>query len=232
MILGGLQKHSLIDYPGKVSCVCFVLGCNFSCPYCHNPDLVRKNVTSLSLVDEDGLYAFLEARIGFLDGVVVSGGEPTLNRDLTSLCQRIKALGYPIKLDTNGSRPEVIQGLIDKSLIDYIAVDIKTDSARYPALVEKGYDPAPLRSTVRMVMEWGAEYEFRTTCVKPLVDERAIAEIASMIQGAALYALQRFRRSKLLHPEFFRTLDPAFKEEEMIALKSFAEPWVERCILR
>jgi len=232
MLLGGLQKHSLIDYPGKVSCVCFVLGCNFSCPYCHNPDLVRKNVARLSLVDEDGLYSFLQARRGFLDGVVVSGGEPTLNRELTSLCERIKAIGYPVKLDTNGSRPEVIQGLIEKSLVDYIAVDIKTDSMRYPLLIKSGYDPADLLATVRMVMQWGGEYEFRTTCVKPLVDESAIAEIAGMIQGASLYALQRFRRSELLHPEFFRNLEPAWKEEEMMSLKSIAEPWVKRCILR
>lgn len=232
MILGGLQKYSLIDYPGKVSCVCFVVGCNFSCPYCHNPDLVRKNMGKLSPVDEDGFYAFLEARKGFLDGVVVSGGEPTLNRDLSSLCQRIKAMGYPLKLDTNGSRPEVIHALIDRGLVDYIAVDLKTDPSRYPLLIKEGYDPASLLSTIRIVMEWGGDYEFRTTCVKPLVDAGVIAKLARMIQGASLYALQTFRPAELLHPEFFCNLDPGCDGEEMMSLKSIAEPWVKRCILR
>ena len=114
MILGGLQKNSLIDYPGKVSCVCFFMGCNFDCPYCHNPDLVRKDLTRLLPVDEGELYHFLEARKGFLDGVVISGGEPTLDGKLIPLCQRIKEIGYPVKLDTNGSRPEVILNLIDQ----------------------------------------------------------------------------------------------------------------------
>lgn len=232
MILGGLQKHSLIDYPGKVSCVCFLMGCNFSCPYCHNPHLVRVDRTRLSPLDEGRLYAFLEARKGFLDGVVISGGEPTLSRELSSLCRRIKAMGYSIKLDTNGSRPDVIKALMDQRLIDYIAVDIKTDPSWYPRFIKKGYDPASLLSSIRIVMEWGGEYEFRTTCVKPLVDAAVIEKITHIIQGASLYALQSFRENELLHPEFFRNSEPGYDHDEMELLKSLAEPWVKQCILR
>ena len=232
MILGGLQKHSLIDYPGKVSCVCFFPGCNFDCPYCHNPHLVRKNMSRLSPLEEDGFCSFLEARKGFLDGVVVSGGEPTLQKELPSLCRRIKAMGYPVKLDTNGSRPDVIQALIDKSLVDYIAVDIKTDPSRYPLFIKKGYDPASLLLSIRIVMEWGGDYEFRTTCVRPLVDSRVIGNICGIIQGAPLYALQGFRDKELLHPEYFRNIEPAYDLDEMERLKSIAEPWVKQCILR
>jgi pyruvate formate lyase activating enzyme len=232
MILGGLQKCSLIDYPGRVSCVCFLVGCNFSCPYCHNPDLVRGNMIRLSPLDEDRFYRFLETRREFLDGVVVSGGEPTLNRALSSFCRRIKAMGYPIKLDTNGSRPDVIKSLTDKNLVDYIALDIKTDPSWYPVFIRKGYDPVSLLSSIQIIMGWGGNYEFRTTCVRPFVDFRVIGKIGGIIEGASLYALQSFRGKELLHPEFFCNIEPGYDCDEMNRLKSIAEPWVKQCILR
>jgi pyruvate formate lyase activating enzyme len=232
MILGGLQKCSLIDYPGKVSCVCFLAGCNFSCPYCHNPDLVRGDMTRLSALDEGGFFRFLETRTEFLDGVVVSGGEPTLNRALLSFCRRIKAMGYPIKLDTNGSRPEVIKALTDKNLVDYVALDIKTDPSWYPVFIKKGYDPESLLSSIQVIMGWGGDYEFRTTCVRPFVDSRVIGKIGGIIKGASLYALQSFRGKDLLAPEFFHNIEPGYDDDEMKALQSLAESWVNKCILR
>lgn len=232
MILGGLQKSSMIDYPGKVSCVCFLMGCNFDCPFCHNTHLVRRDPAKLDPVDENVLYRFLESRKGWLDGVVVSGGEPTLDRDLVPLCRRIKALGYPVKLDTNGSLPGVIRSLMDEGLVDYIAMDVKTDPSRYPLFIKREFDPAILLRTIRMIMEWDGDYEFRTTCVKPLVDEKIVENIARMIEGADLYALQGFRDKDLLHPEFFEGINPGYDGEEMKALQSTAEPWVKRCIVR
>jgi pyruvate formate lyase activating enzyme len=232
MILGGLQKCSLIDYPGKVSCVIFLAGCNFSCPYCHNPDLIRGDMARLSPLDEESFYRFLETRRGLLDGVVLSGGEPTLNRTLVSFCRRIKAMGYPIKLDTNGSRPDVIKKLTDKSLVDYIALDIKTDPSWYPVFIQKGYDPETLLSSIQITMRWGGDYEFRTTCVRPFVDLRVIGKIGGIIEGASLYALQSFRDDVLLQPEFFRNIEPGYDCDEMKRLKSVAEPWVKQCILR
>ena len=232
MIVGGLQKHSMIDYPGKVSCVCFLTGCNFDCPYCHNPHLVRGDLARLDPMDEGGFYRFLEARRGLLDGVVVSGGEPTLDGELIPLCRRIKAMGYPVKLDTNGSRPDVIKSLMDEGLVDYIAMDIKTDPCLYPLFIKREFDPASLLSSIRMIMEWGLDYEFRTTCVKPLVHSQVVKDIARIIEGAKLYALQSFRDKDLLHPEFFQGVKAGYDEEEMMSLRSIAEPWVKRCVLR
>jgi len=127
MVLGGIQKNSLIDYPGKISCVIFVAGCNFRCPYCHNPSLVEPHEgTHKFEIEEEEVFSFLDSRRAFLEGVVVSGGEPTLQPDIVPFCDRIKQMGYPLKLDTNGSRPEVIEHLIRNDLVDDIAMDIKT----------------------------------------------------------------------------------------------------------
>ena len=231
MLLGGLQKNSLIDYLGKVSCVLFLSGCNFHCPYCHNPDLIKGNLCS-SLLDEKSLYGFLEGRKGFLDGVVISGGEPTLQQDLIYLCKEIKEMGYPIKLDTNGSRPQVIKRLIDERLVDYIAMDIKTDPFHYPPSITTNCNPHAIISTIQILMESIVAYEFRTTCVKPFVDLKVIEKIAKSIKGATLYVLQHFRNDRILHPEFFHKTEVAYTEDELIRLKSIAEQWVKKCILR
>jgi len=134
MIIGGLHKNSLIDYPGKISCVIFLSGCNFDCPYCHNPELAKGRSLSTGYLSEDLIFDFLGSRKGFLDGVVVSGGEPTLQKGLISFCEKIRLMDYPVKLDTNGSRPEVIKKLIDEDLVNYIAMDIKTDPSHYTPL--------------------------------------------------------------------------------------------------
>ena len=231
MLLGGLQKNSLIDYPGKVSCVLFLSGCNFHCPFCHNPDLVKGNLCP-SLLDEKTLYGFLEERKGFLDGVVISGGEPTLQQDLICLCKEIKKMGYPIKLDTNGSRPQVIKRLIDERLLDYIAMDIKTDPFHYPPSITRNCNPHAIISSIQIIMESVVAYEFRTTCVKPFVDLEIIEKIAKTIKGATLYALQHFRNGRILRPEFFQKSGAAYTEDELMHLKSVAEQWVKKCILR
>jgi pyruvate formate lyase activating enzyme len=232
MIVGGLQKNSLIYYPGKVSCVCFLAGCNFDCPYCHNPDLVLRNMTHLRPLSEDSLYRFLDARKGFLDGVVVSGGEPTLETELVPLCSRIKAMGYAVKLDTNGSRPRVIETLIGEGLVDYVAMDVKTAPERYSHFIKRGYDPAGLALSVEIIMRSGIDYEFRTTCVRPMVEPQAVENIGRLIEGARLYALQRFQERKLLHPEFFQGIKAGYDQDEMVRLKSVAAPYVQSCILR
>jgi pyruvate formate lyase activating enzyme len=232
MILGGLQKSSLIDYPGKVSCVCFVSGCNFRCPYCHNPDLVKGNASNLSPVDDQSFYAFLMKRRGLLDGVVISGGEPTLREDLRGICTTVKTLGYPVKLDTNGSHPEVIKTLIREGLVDYIAMDIKTDPSLYPSTIAKECDPGRILSSIQIIQDSAPDYEFRTTCVHPMVDEAVISRISRLIQGARLYVLQDFHRAKVLNPEFFEGIEPGFTREGLAALRSIAEPQVKSCIIR
>ena len=232
MILGGLQKSSLIDYPGKVSCVCFVSGCNFRCPYCHNPDLVKGNTSNLSPIDDQSFYAFLAKRKGLLDGVVISGGEPTLRKDLREICATVKTLGYPVKLDTNGSQPMVIKNLIQEGLVDYIAMDIKTDPLLYPSTIAKDCDPDQILSSIRIIMSSAPCYEFRTTCARPLVDEDVVEKISQLIHGARLYVLQGFHSAKVLNPEFFEGIEPAYTQEEMAALRSIAEPRVMSCLIR
>jgi len=232
MRLGGLQKNSLIDYPGKLSCVLFLSGCNFSCPYCHNPDLARGRPMGNAYPDEKAVYDFLERRKGLLDGVVISGGEPTLDKGLFPLCEKIKRMGYPIKLDTNGSQPQVIKRVIDEGLVDYIAMDIKTDPLRYSPLIVKDYDPAQILASIHTIMETAQDYEFRTTCVKPIVDEQSIAKIAKTISGAPLYVLQHFRNGRVLRPEYFAQNEGIYGEVGLRLLKSIAEPWVKKCIIR
>ncbi len=232
MRLGGLQKNSLIDYPGKLSCVLFLSGCNFSCPYCHNPELASGRLTGNAWQDEKTVYDFLERRKGFLDGVVISGGEPTLDKGLFSLCENIKQMGYPIKLDTNGSQPQVIKQLIDEGLVDYIAMDIKTAPLHYSPGLGKDYDPARILPSIHTIMETAKAYEFRTTCVKSIVDEHSIAKIAKTIRGATLYALQHFRNGRVLHPEYFFENQGCYDEDGLRHLKSIAEPWVKNCIIR
>ena len=231
--IGGLQKNSLIDYPGKISCVVFLSGCNFACPYCHNPDLARGCLAAN--INENSIYDFLESRREFLDGVVISGGEPTLQKDLIRLCRKTKQMGYPVKIDTNGSRPRVIQTLIDEGLVDYIAMDIKADPARYFPLIQKNvprFSGENIIASIRIIMESKIDYEFRTTCIKPLIDADVIESISRLISGAKLYALQKFKNSGVLQPEFFHGNKCGCSDDELMHLKSIAKPWVKRCIVR
>ena len=231
MRFGGIQKTSLIDYPGQVSCVVFTLGCNFHCPYCHNPDIVKEKPVQ-GLFKEEDLYAFLKKRKGLLDGVVLSGGEPTLQKDLARVCLQIKTLGFSVKLDTNGGQPQVLKTILEAGLADYVAMDIKTDPHHYaPAISYK--DPAhDILESIRLIMGSSISYEFRTTCVKPFVDEPIMEQITQIIEGARLYALQHFQPNHLLTPEFFKDTTPGFDPEGMGRLLAVAAPNVQSCIIR
>lgn len=232
MFFGGLQKNSLIDYPGKISCVLFVSGCNFECPYCHNPGLVKGGPMSSDLLTEDKAVGFLENRKGLLDGVVISGGEPTLKSDLSSFCERIKNMGYPVKLDTNGSRPQAIKELIDQGLVDYIAMDIKTDPCRYSPYITANCNSDTILSSINIIMKSDLAYEFRTTCVRPIVDEEVIGNISKVIEGAMLYVLQCFHHTEVLRPDFFNDRRLDYDELDVQHLKTIAEPLVKKAFVR
>jgi len=232
MTFGGLEKNSLIDYPGKVSCVLFCSGCNFSCPYCHNPDLVKMEGSGGAGPDAKKIDAFLKSRKGFLDGVVLSGGEPTIQKDIISLCKKIRSMGYSVKLDTNGSRPQILKHLVGEGLVDYIAMDIKTDPVQYSPLIKDNLNPGHILSSINTIMESDLSYEFRTTCVKPFVDPNVIEKISKIINGAMLYVLQRFRKNRVLRPDFFAKTDTYYVKDELAYLKSIAEARVDKCILR
>jgi len=212
--------------------VLFTSGCNFDCPYCHNPDLAKGCTSYSPFSTENGVYDFLDNRKTFLDGVVISGGEPTLQKDLVLLCQKVKNMGYPVKLDTNGSRPKVLKQLIEDGLVDYIAMDIKTDPFNYSPLIKKDCKPDNIISSIRIIMESDLAYEFKTTCIKPIINENVIESIARRIQGARLYALQKFQNTGVLHPEFFQKNAESYDDHELLHLKSIAEPWVKKCIVR
>ena len=232
MNIGGLLKNSLIDYPGKVSCGIFLSGCNFDCPYCHNPDLAKGCAMPCAESNPQNFYRFIENRKEFLDGVVISGGEPTLQRDLFDLCQHIKQMGYAVKLDTNGSRPQVIKRLIAEGLVDYIAMDLKTDPIKYATYIQPDCNASGILSSIEIIMASAKAYEFRTTCVKPIVTAEVVENICRLIEGASLYALQRFHKSQMLHPDFFKNTNYEYTGDEIKQLKSIAEPWVKQCTVR
>jgi len=232
MIIGGLHKNSLIDYPGKISCVIFLSGCNFDCPYCHNPELAKGRSLPPGYLSEDLIFDFLGSRKGFLDGVVISGGEPTLQKGLISFCEKIRLMDYPVKLDTNGSRPEVIRKLIDEGLVNYIAMDIKTDPSHYIPLIKDNSSTDDIFLSVRIIKESNIDYEFRTTCIKSLVNKSIFDNISYWLEGSKLYALQQFSKTNVLHPEFFRDNSNIYKHDELMELKSVAQRWVEKCIVR
>lgn len=183
MIIAGLQKMTLLDYPGKVACTVFLQGCNFRCPFCHNSGLIGTPENTLSPAD---LLHFLKKRQGILDGVCITGGEPTLQPDLKQLLSQIKALGYSIKLDTNGSHPEVLKALTAEGLLDYVAMDIKNSPALYSQTT--GIADAPLdkiEESMVFLMTGPVDYEFRTTVVEELHDEKNMQAMAQWLLSVA-----------------------------------------------
>lgn len=191
MKIGGFQKFSLIDYPGKIAAVIFTQGCNFRCPYCHNPELVLPELFEKEIPLNE-IMEFLKFRKEKLDGVVVTGGEPTLQADLSEVLRDIKNLGYSIKLDTNGTNPEVIKELIDKKLIDYIAMDIKAPFEKYDELSGIESDINKIKQSIRVIMISGIDYEFRTTVVKYLLTEKDVELLKSEFSNAKRYVLKDF----------------------------------------
>ena len=181
MKISGLQKMTLLDYPGKVACTVFLQGCNFRCPFCHNSDLLGG--TGPEEIPVETLLAFLKKRVGLLDAVCVTGGEPTLQRDLPELLAQIKALGYLVKLDTNGTHPQAVKDLVARGLVDYVAMDIKNGPTRYgeTAGVSR-MDLAPLEETMRFLLEGSVDFEFRTTVVAQLHGAEDMKEIGRWLQ--------------------------------------------------
>lgn len=192
MRLGGLQKLSLIDYPGKLAAVVFTQGCNFRCGYCHNPELVLPR-EYCPVVPEEEVMAFLRGRQEYLEGVVVTGGEPTVQEGLISFLDKLKRLGYLVKLDTNGSRPEVLKQLLSLRLVNYVAMDVKASLIRYDEVTNVPVSTEKIKESIRLIIESGIPHEFRTTVVKALHSSRDLLEILSLVRGSRQYNLQRSR---------------------------------------
>lgn len=190
MRLGGLLKFSLIDYPGKISAVVFTQGCNYRCPFCHNPELVLPDLFSVPLPTEEVL-SFLEKRRGQLQGVVITGGEPTLHEDLADFMRIVKEKGFLLKLDTNGSRPDVLRAVIEQKLVDYIAMDIKSSLLSYEHAVGVKVDIDAITASVKIIKASGVQHEFRTTALKDIVSDTDMIQIAALIGPGETYNLRR-----------------------------------------
>lgn len=181
MKISGLQKMTLLDYPGKVACTVFTQGCNFRCPFCHNSDLL--GAEGSYRVETEELMAFLKKRVGLLDAVCITGGEPTLQKDLPDLLEQIKALGYLVKLDTNGTRPQVVKELVERKLVDYVAMDIKNSPDRYSETAGLArMELTALEETMQFLMEGSVDFEFRTTVVAELHSAEDMQEIGRWLQ--------------------------------------------------
>ncbi len=197
MKIGGFQKVSLIDYPGKISAVVFTQGCNFRCPFCHNPELVDPERFANRILEPE-ILAFLEKRKGRLDAVVITGGEPTLQSELIPFTIHLKAMGYLIKLDTNGALPDVLENMLGRRLIDYLAMDIKAPLERYGEITKTNTDVERIRRSISLIMGSGVDYEFRTTAVRSLLGLQELEAIGRLIPGAKRFVLQKFVPTKTL----------------------------------
>lgn len=190
MLIHGLQKMTLLDFPGRVACTVFLGGCDLRCPYCHNAELIDGSAPAV--MDDGELLAFLKKRVGLLDGVAVTGGEPLL-RDIAPLLREVRALGYAVKLDTNGTHPARLRALLDEGLVDYVAMDVKNSPERYAETVGvAGLDLAPIRESAALLMEGRVDYEFRTTVCRELHDDDAIRGVGEFLAGARRIFLQPF----------------------------------------
>ncbi|MGV9001824.1 MAG: anaerobic ribonucleoside-triphosphate reductase activating protein [Candidatus Saccharimonadaceae bacterium] len=228
MKIGGLQKLSLVDYPHHTAVAMFTIGCNMRCGYCHNPELVLPERYADTIPEED-ILLFLESRMGLVEGVVISGGEPTMHADLPRFIKSIKKLGFLVKLDTNGTNPDMIGDLFREKMLDYVAMDIKASMARYQEVVARPVDTDAIKETIQLIKASGVDHEFRTTLVKSQVSPEDLNEIGRLIQGSPRFALQRFRPGLTLNPQFAR--ETTYSDEELAMLKVQMERYVKECVV-
>ena len=245
MEIGGIQKFSLMDYPGQIAAVIFTPGCNFRCQFCYNPMLVwpdwrdKLSNTNSSPKDEgrkdhpapiaeDDLFVFLARRQGKLDAVVISGGEPTIHPSLPEFLARIKAYGYKIKLDTNGTNPAMLRELTGRKILDYIAMDVKAPLKRYEAVAGTAVPPGWIKESVALIRQSGLSHEFRTTLVPGLVGEEDLGGIGRTIKGADRWFLQRFKSDTDLVNADWEEIAP-FSDEEMERMRALGARYVKEC---
>ena len=228
MQIHGLNKTTLLDYPGRVACTIFTGGCNFRCPYCHNSELVL-NPSSQPLISEEEIFAFLKKRQGILEGVCITGGEPTVNPDLLDFMKKVKELGYPIKLDSNGYRPEVLREAISEGLADCIAMDVKSGPTNYHVAAGlKTIDTGKLSESIDIIMNSGVDYEFRTTVVKGIHTDFDFEEIGNWIKGANKYFIQNYRDNEFVMVKGYE----GFSDEELDHILSTVKKYIPNARIR
>ncbi|MBU0647134.1 MAG: anaerobic ribonucleoside-triphosphate reductase activating protein [Patescibacteria group bacterium] len=248
MFIGGLQKISLLDYPGYLAAIIFTQGCNFRCQFCYNPQLVLPisgdnfKYTGFNINNdqsqedhleykEDDLFVFLKSRVDKLDAVVITGGEPTIHKDLVDFIIKIKDLGFLVKLDTNGSNPEVIKELINKKLVDYFAMDIKASKEKYQQVAGAQVDWEKIKESVKIIMTSNLPYEFKTTVVPEFFDQSDIQSIGELIAGANKWYLQKFKSNIDLVNVKLENKKSYF-DQEMKELAILGKKYVKKCEAR
>jgi pyruvate formate lyase activating enzyme len=227
MLIAGFEKNSLLDYPGKVSSIIFTYGCNLRCPYCHNPELVIQKLEKERIIPEEYIFEYLKKRKGLIDALVITGGEPTLQKDLIPFIKKVKDLGYLVKLDTNGTFSDIVEEIIDHDIVDYWAMDIK-----FPTEYLKDYDidSKEIERSIKLIMESGKDYEFRTTYVKKLHNIGDAHGIGKMIKGANNYHIQNFRTGKTIDPQMNEK--NSFTESELAEIKDIISRYVAHVKIR
>lgn len=229
MKIGGLQKFSLIDYPGEICAIVFTQGCNFRCPYCHNPELADPDLYE-ECIPEEEIFAFLKKRKGKLDAVSITGGEPTLQLDLIDFIKKIKTMGYLVKIDTNGSHPETLKTLIEDKLIDYVAMDVKAPLEKYQKITMSKTNPDLIKQSIKLIKKSRVPYEFRTTIVKSQLNEKDLLSISELVKNTRLYILQKFIPTKTVNPKFMD--EKTYSDEEFDQFKKKIEKYVRSVIVR
>ncbi|MCF7830795.1 anaerobic ribonucleoside-triphosphate reductase activating protein [Candidatus Gracilibacteria bacterium] len=228
MVISGIHTLTLLDFPGHISCIVFLPGCNFRCGYCHNaefviPEKIKK--IEHDFIPEEKFFNFLETRKGKLEGVVISGGEPTIHPDLPEFIKKIKDLGFLVKLDTNGTNPKMLQKLLEEKLVDYIAMDMKSSPEKYDEFTGVKNDFSLLEKSRDLIVNSKINHEFRTTYVKGWHDQKEVETIAKWCTGAQKYTLQNFRPQKTLDPAWGKYT--GFTEPELQEMKEIAEKFVK-----
>ncbi len=232
MQISWIQKTTLLDYPGKVSTIIFTLWCNFRCHYCHNYEFVlpeHVKVVANDLITEEAFFNFLKTREGFLDWVVISGWEPTLQKDLYDFAKKIKDMWYLVKIDTNWRDPDLIRKMIEDEIIDYVAMDIKNPLEKYNDIVNSEFNPEDILESINLLLEWKIDYEFRSTIAKWTHSEDDIEEMAKIISRAKKYFLQNYQPKIRLNDRFEAE---SFTSQELLTMKKIAEKYVEKCDVR
>ncbi|HQO39590.1 MAG TPA: anaerobic ribonucleoside-triphosphate reductase activating protein [Spirochaetota bacterium] len=230
MNIRGLSKTSLVDFPGRISAVVFTGGCNMRCPFCHNAGLALGG-SGFERITEDEIFAFLDKRKGLIDGVTITGGEPTLQNDLADFLGKIRAMGFLVKLDTNGLLPAIVSGIIERGLVDYIAVDIKSSPENYARATGVGLDYIRVKETIDLIRSSGVNYEARTTCVPGFVDIDDIVKAGEFFGRFKHWYLQQFvNRNPMIDPSL-KSLSP-YPVEYMKKMQAAASAWSDKCILR
>ncbi len=239
MIIAGLQKSTLIDYPQKIACVVFLAGCNFRCPWCYSAELVLPlKIAKQPRIQEEEFFNFLKQRQGQLDGVVICGGEPTINKDLPRFIEKIKHLGFLVKLDTNGSNPTMLKELVEARLVDYVAMDIKTSQNSklkgqnsYESIMIEGITLSHIEESVNFLKEGRVDFEFRTTCVPGIHTKQEFIDMAKWIGGPNIkYYLQNFVAQKTIDAEFEKVAP--FEKEFLEEVVKEISPYFKDCQLR